>query len=258
MPSLSSLTSSLISQVSQRKVTAYLIELTDEGAPDLKEDGLPSQIAFQYFPESITDTKATNYQQKEIPGGSLPLYQWVSGGERLINFTAQFTCDVDLITAQGTTGLTALVSGASTIRDRLKAAGVDGRNVDIRAAIGWLRRFVLPTYDNGGNKGQVVEGYPLTKAPSKLRLVMPNSGIGLAGGSPTTPHSVRVVMTQCDVTYDAFFPSGLPRVASVQLGFAEVPQYGGYIDFPSASDHMFRESDITFGYYVMPKTKAGK
>jgi hypothetical protein len=208
-------------------------------------------MAFQYWPESVSDTKAINYQQKDIPGGSLPLYQWVSGGERLITFTAIFTTDVDLTAGEDDSPL--IGTTENKIVDRLESAGVRSRNADIRSAVAWLRQYMLPTYAKSSN----TETRPLTKPPTKLKLVLPNSGIGLAGGNVTDVDKVLVVMTQCDVTYEAFFPSGLPRIATVALAFAEVPQEGGFIKFPSSSDMAVEVGGgsraFTTGYRYVPK-----
>lgn len=236
MPGLASLSKSLVTRLNERKASVCLGEL-DAGDVPLQE-----YIAFQYFPESITDTKAVNYATKDIPGGSLPLYQWTSSGERIISFQAVFTSDVDL-------GLD------PSLFAQIVSKGHVRRNVDIRTALLWLRTYMLPTY------GQTVEvGVPLTQSPRKLDLYIPNSGIGLLGGasqnmgtlgerraalqgySVTTSSSdastnisadhVLCLMTQCDVTYEAFFPSGMPRIATVQLQFAQTAQAGGRVNFP--------------------------
>lgn len=264
MASLSSLASSVLTQVSQKKTDAYLIELNEQGGPlyEVSANGpITSHLAFQYFPDSITDSKGINYQQKEIPGASLPLYQWVSGGERLISFTAQFTTDVDLISVGGATGTAALLGTGQGIEDRLKSAGASRRNVDIRAALAWLRRYMYPTYNNGASNAVAGGGTTITQAPKKLRLVLPSSGIGHAGASANISDSVRVIMTQCDITYDAFFPSGLPRIATVALAFAEIAQFGGFVEFPQRGDYMdsavsgeaIGGEKFTFGYKVHPK-----
>jgi len=39
-------------------------------------------------------------------------------------------------------------------------------------------------------------------------------------------------MTQCDIEMKAFFPSGTPRFATVQLAFAEIAQVAGVVRFP--------------------------
>jgi len=236
MAGLLSLSKALKSGLGERKSQCAILELDDNDVPTSNE-----YLAFQYFPETISDTKAVHYQTKEIPGGSLPLYQWTSGGERTISFTAVFSSDVDLI------------SDAKAF-DKLRKKGYLKRNVDIRTALLWLRRFMLPRY---GAMQQL--GVPLTKAPRKLILRISNSGIGLNGGDvnnhlgdagsgPTGANiennsgsgvlldSMIAIMMQCDITYEAFFPSGMPRVATVQLAFAQIAQVGGLVNFPSNSD----------------------
>ena len=201
-----------------------------------KNDASP-YVAFQYFPESISDGKNINYQQKDIPGGSLPLYQWVSSGERLITFTAVFTCDVDYAAAKASIDPTdpssvAIDVATTALQGRLKASGQIRRNPDIRGAIAWLRRYMLPTYDGTFQA-------PITRAPNKLRLYLPNSGIGVLGGSDAAGGSIDsicCVMTQCEANYEAYFPSGLLRVATVSLAFAQIPQFRGGVFFPHAND----------------------
>ncbi len=238
MPSLTSLSAALGTNVPSKTSKAYLIELdkkTDAPAKGYADKG--SYVAFQYFPETVSDSKSINYQTKEVPGGSLPLYQWISSGERLISFSAQFTCDVDLsgggnVLATTIAEAIAQESASQALQRRLKAAGQSRRNPDIRAAIAWLRRFVLPSYTD-----------QLSRAPNKLKLFMPGSGLGLAGGAMGdiangSRDSIVSVMTQCEVTYEAFFPSGLIRTATVQLAFAQIPQLAGGVYFPRDDDSM--------------------
>jgi hypothetical protein len=234
MPGLASLSKSLISRINERKSQVLLSEL------DSSDNPIPggSYLGFQYFPETITDTKAVNYQTREIPGGSLPLYQWISSGERVISFQAYFTSDVDLTVNPDSYA-------------KLQSNGQLRRNVDVRTALLWLRRFMLPRY---GNSTEV--GVPLTFAPRKLIMYVPGMGLGIQGGSlPAQPagtsldektrDQLLVIMTQCDISYEAEFPSGLPRIASVQLAFAQIAQRSGTVNFPSGSD--FLDNLVTGG-----------
>lgn len=250
MPTLSSLAKSLHGQIDGRTSDCCLIELDRNDSPVRG-----SSLVFQYYPDTIQDTKAVNYQQKEIFGGSLPLYQWVASGERLISFTATFTCDVDLLDGSSQLERTELYV-------RLKSAGHERRNIDIRSAILWLRQFQLPTYGNDENLA--IQGKPLTFAPSKLLLSMPGTGIGLSGGEDriSGPNTILCIMTQCDVTYEALFASGLPRIATVQLAFAQVAQHRGGVTFPSRSSSFDanRRGDFVggaefLGYNLTPKGK---
>ena len=45
-------------------------------------------------PESVTETKAANWIQHNIPGQSDPLLQWISGSSRTVTFMAKVTLDL--------------------------------------------------------------------------------------------------------------------------------------------------------------------
>jgi hypothetical protein len=235
MPAYQGLNSALGFSVNEKKSDMVITAL------ETQTDAPLESFVFQYFPDEISDSKPTNYQQKEVPGGSLPIYQWVNGGERLINFTATFTSDVDYL-AHGE-------SKAGEIYSRIKSAGLERRNVDIRTALVHLRNFILPSY-----REQSGPGTPLTYAPQKLRLLMPGSGIGMyggfTGGLPVTPDSVVCFMTQCDFQFVAFFPSGLPRIVDVQLGFAQSAQFGGAVAFPQSASGAVAAGDLRTGRSV--------
>lgn len=263
MPDLQSLNSSLLTKEKGNKKVAYLIEADADGKPaaaDNLNGGLSSLVpahAFQYWPESLSDTKGTNYQRKEIPGGSLPLYQWINGSERLLTMTAVFTSDIDIVSATTPSSLGQQVNldEDNKIVERIRSAGVSDRNADIRSAVAWLKQYTYPYYKStSGPSAQ------LTIAPTKLILVMPNSGIGLAGMNATNPDQVVVVMTQCDVTYEAWFPSGLPRIATVALSFAEIGQVSGGIVFPGRNQDVVdvidgKNQSVATSYSFQPVTK---
>lgn len=239
-----SIASALAVHHQRQKEDAVLIDLANGSDKQLRDRA----FKLQYFPDTVSDTKTVNYTPKDVPGGSLPIYQWVSSGERTIAFTAVFTSDVDpvYIVREG-------------LEESIRSEGTQRDIVDIRSAITWLRRFVLPTYSGESGLG--------VTPPKKLLLVMPNSGIGLyGGGSSNGPgplggnqDSIVCVMTQCDVQLEAFFPSGAPRVASVQLGFAQIPQYNGQVEFPGISAGMEAAVDgnrgVTIGYRLPAKAR---
>lgn len=237
MPGLSSLSRPTFSKISQQRVPVYIVPLQDNGEPDLNW-----ALRFQYFPDTIQDTKAVNWVPREIPGASVPIYQWVSSGERLVSFTAVFTCDMDYLTAEA----------GDELGDRLKDVGQLDRNVDIRAAISWLRSFMFPSYTTDSTVG-----VPLAAAPKRMMLVFPSSGMAAAGGVADNVDEtdlvgeIKCIMTQCDVTYEAFFPSGLPRIATVALAFAQIAQSpgAGAVKFPS-SENMLNLTKEAGGYKV--------
>lgn len=192
----------------------------DPGTDRIPRGG--ANFRFQYYPETFASSKSPNWQPKEVFGASLPLYQFVSGGEHSITFTAQFSCDTDLLSNE-------------ELAETLRADGLKERNPDLRAAVAWLRQFVLPSY-----VASAALDIPLTQPPKKLMLFMPGSGIGLLAGAPAgstavLPDSIYAIMTQCDVTYEAQFSSGLPRLIQVQLAFAQIAQYGGAVQFPGVT-----------------------
>lgn len=249
MAGLGSLSAGIRPIMSTRREAVYLTELGADDRPIIPSNGEfltatgSASRRLQYFPESLSDTKAVNYQVKDIPGGSLPLYQWINSGAREIALTATFTTDTDHYASVGTTADAAVRESA----ERTRAAGVSDRNIWIPAALGWLRRFMLPRY---GDTTEV--GVPLTFPPRKLLLTIPGSNIHMNGGDGgfSGGGGLLVVMTQCEITYEAFFPSGNPRIANCQLTFAEVGQSGGRVKFPSvteALDSRTREN-YTLGY----------
>lgn len=235
------MTAGAVPKMHEKKSYAALVML-DPGTDEPLYPGL----RFQYFPASISDTKAVNYAQKAVPGGSLPLYQWINGGERVISFTTTFSSDIDL-------SLTSDAVGAGSLVDEVKDNGIEDRNVDVAAALVWLRRMVLPGYSP-------TRVYP----PPKLWLWLPNTGIGAAGGFDEFQvwgaDGLICVMTQCDIEYKAFFPSGTPRLATVQLAFSQIPQRSGVVRFPGeyypdrGLEQVVKEGLVAGGYNLRPKS----
>jgi hypothetical protein len=213
---ISNLTSILTSS-SPRLARAYIVPL--EAGTDTVLSG--EMKAFQYFPESIKDNKLTNWQPKDVPGLSHPIYQWTSCGPREIGFTVVFTRDNALTAAEKVAPV-----GQETS---------DPRNVHIPAAISWLRSFKYPEARNPkmfSNASSFITGkrdssfFPLP--PRKLILGVPGLGLNHGEDSLCTDE-IYCIMLQCEVSYDSFFNDGTPRIATVQLNFAEIIQVNGQI-----------------------------
>lgn len=190
------------------------------------DDSGEEAFVFQYFPETISSSKQVNYNNIDIPGGSLPIVQWISSGAHDISFAAVFSTDMDFLGA---------AQGLSAVSyEKLRSAGLERANPDLRTVVAYLRSFTLPTYSSTTTE----QGRPITYGPRKIRLTLANSGIGLAGGyvplTSETTHSVTCVMTSCDIEYQAFFPSGLPRLLVVNLAFTQVANVGGRVRWPQA------------------------
>lgn len=228
-----------------KSVRAYIIPISNETGNMEDESSIR---CFQYFPETISDSRQSNWTPKDIPGLSHPLYQWVSGGPREISFTAIFSRDTDVNINVSSASVTDRFVGATDLysdSNTVQSGQIDNfRNVDIPGAVAWLRQFTYPIYINNGT--------PVDRAlpPKRLVLVMP--GVRLNHSNPGFGASeVPCIMTQCDVTYEAFFPSGTPRLAKVALTFAEViqiqntikPQDGSVVRYIGQSMYRFKPND---------------
>jgi len=194
--------------------------------------------SFQFWPAEVTDNEGINYATKQIPGGNLPFYQWVSGGEHHISFTAVFARDLwanDIYAASGsdTPGIRSVSGDSGTpVLPSLE----DKHTVDVGAAVKWLRQLKAPTYD--GKKD-------FTIPPPVLRLVMPGTPIGRDMGD-----TMPCLMTQCDVTWKRWFPDGTPRLAEVALAFAETIQGGatGASTLKFYGKETFRTANSRYGF----------
>lgn len=191
--------------------------------------------SFQYFPETVSDSKGVDYQAKAIPGLSHPLYQWTRGDAREITFTSIFTRDNSSRPDTRTRTLEfETPDGDITGEANIDIAIADRRNADIPGAVAWLRSFLYPEYSEDGaggfNRGRPRRPLP----PKKLILRMPGMGLNL-GVDELPPDEIYCIMTGCDVQYEAFFADGYPRIAKVDLTFAEIIQVKGEIKVHDAS-----------------------
>ena len=232
---ISSLSSVLGTREDRRTASCALVDIDDSGSADVS-----SRIAFQYFPETITDSYSTEWVQKNIIGGSHPIYQWIHGNARSISFEAVFTADAppkgfDSIGSNPLTGAANAISDIGAVVSQVSknplgtaislvksAAGGSQVSIDVAGAIAWLKSKLYPDYQDG-----------VALPPPKMLLILPNSGIvsqvtvdTTSAGADVAVDSIPVIMLSCNVTYEAFVRSGSPRVASVALEFAETIQIG--------------------------------
>lgn len=173
---------------------SYIIPLDPDGSPDMNW-----ARSFQFWPAEMSDNEAVNYATKQIPGGNLPFYQWVSGGEHIVSFVATFARDLWLPNSGG------------VVLSETK------HTVDIGAALKWLRTLKNPTY---------ITGDEFPNPPPLLYLVVPGTPLG-----QDMQDRMLCVMTQCDITYKKWFPDGTPRLAEANLAFAETIQKPGNVQF---------------------------
>lgn len=205
---------------------AYIIPLDVRNGDAALDD---QRRYFQYFPETIQDTKQVNWETKNIPGLSHPLYQWISGGAREISFTAVFSRD-RVLSEQENAYLGRVVNTPGLVAGQQSLS--DPRNLDIPGAVAWLRSFMYPTYQSNSDPTESGKQFHIStsrpKPPSKLLLGLP--GLRLGNGQPGG-HLDEIVclMTQCEVSYEGFFEDGTPRLAKVALAFAETIQVNSSI-----------------------------
>jgi hypothetical protein len=162
-------------------------------------------LAFQFWPESLSDTKSVEYARKTVLGSSHPLYQFVNSGERELAFTAIFSRDVNPMPQIVQNGR------GQTSTPTVEA---DKYNVDINAAVWALRRFLYPSYGESDLKA-----FP----PEVIQLQLDNTAIGGYNKNGAVD-IMSCIMGHCNVTYHAWFPDGTPRHATVDLSFFETVQ----------------------------------
>jgi len=163
-----------------------------------------STFVFQYWPESLEDSYNVEYGQRQVFGGSHPLFQWTGGSGRDITFTARFTAEVQAIYDDGVNAR-ALYGVSSSAR----------YTVDCRAAMDYLRSTMLASYDGSRSGGLNA----LARPPRRYYLVM--EGTGLGGG---TNDAVLCVVRSAPITYEAWFPNGRPRIVEAAVTVSEVVQ----------------------------------
>jgi hypothetical protein len=268
MSVFSSVSSVLGTREDNRVSSMSILEIDARGNMDHK-----SKKSFQYFPETITDSRSVNWIEKNVVGGSHPIYQWTYGSARTISFEVVFTNEIappiptnggllsvaSSLESAGAAASSIAKNPLGTAISMAKGAGANPYSVNIPAALAWLRAKTYPLYgppqsvnttgassipQNIGTAGATAglssaqsgmgpavgnsaknAGSIIANAPPKLLLVMPNSGIAsLAYGKIVD--SVSCIMTSCNVTYEAFFRTGHPRIVTVSLEFAEIVQTG--------------------------------
>jgi hypothetical protein len=186
------------------------IDLSPGEVPPLGTDAM----TFQYWPEQIQDDRGAGWGSRRVPGASHPIYQWTSGQERPLKFTAVFTADMDPGRIPGTR-----FPGADSIPAFEGVRNLNPRrNLDPRSAVQWLRYFTYARYPE--NSTRIYEPPKLLLIADGLHLSVGNSG-----------DAIRVILQDCPVVYEQCFPSGFPKIVVMELEFVETVQYGGRVRY---------------------------
>jgi len=188
--------------------TSKLARLSMYGEDEDGETVVPERD-FQFWPESISDSISMNYVDKAIPGGSHNLKQWVSNGGRTIGFQVQLART--MLREQDIPDLS--LGGVVKIPSTIDHQSVTNApwNRDIRQDVLWLRSFCYPTISADKSS---------TKPPPICIL----HAEGLALGHAIGDDFFIGMMAACNITYVRLFENGVPRLATVDLSFAEIVQ----------------------------------
>ena len=198
------------------KVAEFVIVPLDNDARI--DNSLGGAKVLQYWPASISDGKSANWQSRDVMGSPLPMYQWVNGSERSISFTANFSRDMS-----GEIG-------------KNKDLEEDKFNVDVDAAIAWLRMLSMNDYAQVGNVPNAAVPPPVlwicglgTSPKSGMRFgynSKAKSDILKTPLSKTGASGVYCLMTECSADRSNWFQDGTTRYAEVSLSFVETMQIG--------------------------------
>lgn len=145
-------------------------------------------VFFQYFPESIVDSRENEVSMIRVPSLSNPIPTFIAPTERTISFKVVFSQE--------------RWEGRDIPLERW-----DKYNFDVATAIQSIRAFTYPIGMGEPNIG-------ITPIP--LRLILPGTKIGI------NEDAITCILKGYDVEYVAFHPDGQPRLANMTLTFVEV------------------------------------
>jgi len=141
-------------------------------------------LFFQFFPETISDDRQVDFNEQTLPFFSNPIPTFVSGSPRTIGFTLQFAQEMWIPAGSG----------------NKNAMKWTKHNFNVGLAVQAVRSF---SYSLRG------------LIPQPLLLTLPGTQIGIDGDS------IYCLLKGYSTQYEAFFPDGQPRLASMNLTFQE-------------------------------------
>lgn len=182
---------------------------------------------FQLNPTSIEDSKSSNWVAHNIPGQSDPIYQWVSGGQRVVSFqllvtkdTSYYPKNINSESPNGLLGQALNIAGGVAAQffnanipplgDMLgmfTGAG-NGNQLSITKDLEWYQKLLYPTYSGG----------QLKSSPPLVVLYMGST----LEYSPKIEPSVYIVL-DIKINITKQLPSLDPMEATVDFKLAEYP-----------------------------------
>lgn len=205
--------------------------------------------AFQWFPESFSDSIEIGWEPKQVPGGSHAIMQWNSNGGRTFSFeTLLYRNMAPLALQQQQSTLLQQGTGTALLPDPSNADNAP-YNINIESMVSWFRAFCYPTYVEGQGFGGTTITRPVS--PPIAILNLPGMALNEDGSD-----IIYCVVTGCDVNYEKLFPNGQPRVVKVSLtlkqvvqkpGSAKSIQFVGFDTLKQARDTKFDKDGNTYG-----------
>lgn len=177
---------------------------------DHNGDLVVPEFPLQWWPESLSDSMAIGWNEKNIPGASHAVMQWGTNSGRTIAFSIKLTRSMRYLedfTNISPFGGGVPVTAALVNPDEPRSIAF---NTDIRLVVRQLRALCYPDYDS--ESGQALP-------PVITILNVPGLALNEGGGD-----AIYTVVTGCDVTYTKTFPDGKPRKAEVNLVFKQIVQ----------------------------------
>jgi hypothetical protein len=195
----------------------------------------PETFTLLLNPNTLTESKASNWVKHNIPGQDHPSLQWVNGTERVVSFIAKVTkdlatnetigfgSDVNLATYTTTTGsegfsdfpskeatlLTRVISNSSFIPRQLQPNSITRKfSLTIQHYLDFYRSLMVPL-ENKGNKSQV-------KKPPLIKLEM-----GTLLGSEEKTGQERYALVNYTINVTKMSPALEPIEADVSFTFIQ-------------------------------------
>jgi len=211
---------------------------TGEPVPGLEER------AFQWFPESFSDSIEIGWEAKQTPGASHAIMQWSGNGGRTFAFETLLYRNMAPLTLQAQQQTILAVEGLPNPNE----PGNSLYNINIESMVNWLRSFCYPRYVTGQGFGGTTITRPVS--PPIAILNLPGMALNEDGSD-----IVYCVVTGCDVTYEKLFANGQPKVVKVNLTLKQVVQYPGRAqsiqfvgyDVLRRAGRLFNNSPDTYG-----------
>jgi hypothetical protein len=202
----------------------------------VKPDGtVAGPYRFLLNPDTLSDTKPSNWVAHQVPGQAAPVYQWVSGGPRIVSFEALVTKDIRefpfdvspdpnpqellagaVLNVIGSIASSLLGVALPPLSGLLSgdAGSGTGRELSIAKTLDFYRTLQKPRYDKEGK---------LEASPPLVVLYFGDT----LGEEPNTPqdkidkYSQLWTLTNLDIKITKWLPNLSPMEAMVSFQFAE-------------------------------------